>query len=110
MFSRILIAVDSSEPAQRAAEMGGSLAAAAGAAVKLLHVIHPVSAFILEGAVDEVPPTEAAEQLFAKLRSRIPLGVATDQQVLTGVPAEQIVAAARKWDADLVVVGDHNRH
>ena len=49
MFTRILIAVDESEPASRAAEVGGELAAETGAAVRLLHVIHPPMAFGAEG-------------------------------------------------------------
>ena len=110
MFSRILIAVDSSEPAQRAAETGGRLAAAAGAAVRLLHVIHPIAPFILNGPPDAVTQTEEAEQLLAKLRRWLPADVAADQLVLTGLPVEQIVNAARDWEADVVVVGDHNRH
>jgi hypothetical protein len=69
-----------------------------------------MSPFILEGTVDEVPQTEEAEQLLAKLRRWIPADVVADEQVLTGLPAEQIVIAALEWDADLVVVGDHNRH
>ena len=109
MFARILIPVDASEPAQRAVEMAGSFAGATGAVVKLVHVVHPTPSFI-PLAPSEKPACEEAERLLAKLRRQVPAGVETDCEVLEGVPAEQIVAVARRWDADLVVVGDHNRH
>ena len=109
MFSRILISVEASEPAERAVEMGGRLAGAAGAVVKLLHVVHPTPSFI-PLAPSEKPASDEAERLLAKLRRKVPAGVETACEILEGVPAEQVVATARRWDADLVVVGDHNRH
>ena len=110
MFSRILIAVDSSEPAQRAVVVGGEVARVAGARVKLLHVVHPLAAFIGERQSDELHPARAAKHLLDRLIKRLPQDVAAERKVLDGVPAERIIGAARDWGADLVVVGDHNRH
>ena len=110
MFSRILIAVDSSEPAQRAVEIGGQVARAAGAKVKLLHVIHALPAFVGERQPHELHPARAARDLLGRLMKRLPHDVAAQRDVVDGVPAQRIVAAARDWGADLVVVGDHNRH
>jgi nucleotide-binding universal stress UspA family protein len=110
MFSRILIAVDPSEPAKRVVQMGGQLACAAGAAVKVLHVVHPIPPFIVPGTADERPATGEAQRWLDTLADQLPTDVAAERLVLHGVPAEQIVAAARDWNADLVIVGDHNRH
>ena len=72
MFSRILISVEASEPAERAVEMGGRLAGAAGAVVKLLHVVHPTPSFI-PLAPSEKPASDEAERL---LRESLAIRVA----------------------------------
>jgi nucleotide-binding universal stress UspA family protein len=110
MFSRILVAVDSSEPSQRAVEVGGQLARAAGARVKLLHVIHPLPAFVGASQPDEPHPARGARELLGRLMKRLPQDVAAERDVLDGIPSQRIVEAAREWVADLVIVGDHNRH
>jgi nucleotide-binding universal stress UspA family protein len=110
MFPRILIAVDSSEPAQRAVDVGGEVARASGAEVKLLHVVHPVATFVGERHPHELHPARAAKDLLGRLMKRLPQEVAVERDVLDGVPAQRIIDAARDWNADLIVVGDHNRH
>ena len=48
-------------------------------------------------------------QLDDFLRQRTPRGYAVAPELRVGVPAEEIVAAARAWSAELIVVGTHAR-
>ena len=108
---RVLIAVDPSEPSQRAVHEGARLALADSGKVKLVHVVNPVSSFIPGTATEHDSAADGVAKVFVTdLRRRIKGDVAVEEEILHGVPAEQIVAEARKWDADLVVVGHHNRH
>jgi nucleotide-binding universal stress UspA family protein len=109
MFSRILVPVDASEPAQRAVDLGGHLAGASRGHVKLLHVINPTAPFITPAPTETTAVARQPEHLLARLRDRIADDLDVDHEVLTGVPAERIVDVARRWNADLVVVGDRNR-
>ena len=76
----------------------------------LLHVIHPIPAFVGERQPQELHPARGAKRLLGCLMRRLPPGLAAERDVLDGAPAQRIVDAAREWGADLVVVGDHNRH
>jgi universal stress protein A len=110
MFARILIAIDASEPAQYALEAGGALAAAFHGDVKLVHVISPPALDISPDVPTANQLRQEGDKLLAKLQRRLPPNVAVEFEVHDGRPAEQISAAARQWNADLVVVGHHNRH
>jgi nucleotide-binding universal stress UspA family protein len=113
MITRILVGVDESEPSNRAAALAGELAAHLGARVGLLHVVHPPlhDPARMEIADDlQQTMVERSYPLLASLHSQLPASVAVEEFVLIGHPADEIVAHARAWKADLVVVGDHNRH
>jgi nucleotide-binding universal stress UspA family protein len=113
MFKRILIAVNKSEPAEHAAETGIELAAELGASVQLVHVVAPPSSLATEfGVIDECAydaPLREAEQLMNHLRSRVPAHVPCEHCVRQGDVADEILAAARLWRPDLIVVGSHGR-
>ena len=51
----------------------------------------------------------ARAELRLFLRARLPRPARVEPVVRTGFPAEEIVAEAREWDADLLVVGTHGR-
>ncbi|MGN6625488.1 MAG: universal stress protein, partial [Tepidisphaeraceae bacterium] len=53
---------------------------------------------------------KAGEQLVADMQRLVPANLTSQTRVLLGQPAQEIVWCARNWRADLVVVGDHNRH
>jgi nucleotide-binding universal stress UspA family protein len=75
----------------------------------MIHVMQPPAGFI-EGVFMKESADEAVASLLATLKRGLPKGVPCDDVVATGLPGDQITRAAREWNADLVVVGDHNRH
>jgi len=119
MFQKILIAVDGSEHAKRAVEVGADLAAHYGAGVVLLHVMEEIgSNRVPEGLeyiehVEHVRITErdvlmrvardVVEAAGAHCRSQ---GVQqVHEQVVVGNPREAIPRAAAEHGADLIVMG-----
>jgi nucleotide-binding universal stress UspA family protein len=111
-FQHVLVAVDGSEFAAHALEVASSLAAAVGAQIGLVHVIDPK----LIGSETGVP----ADQLWAMLRadakglldtaaSTIPAHAPCWKFLREGTPWTEIVESARKWPADLIVIGTHGR-
>jgi nucleotide-binding universal stress UspA family protein len=48
-----------------------------------------------------------AQSLFKEIRSRVPDTIDITQFCPEGDPADEVVAAATKWGADLIVVGTH---
>jgi nucleotide-binding universal stress UspA family protein len=109
---RILVAVDSTEVARKAARVAMDLAGRVGARVTLVHVL-PAS--VAEGETADFAAFEQACEnyasgLLAELRHLTGRnGPPTDIAVLHGAPAEAIVKAAREEDVDLVIVGTRAR-
>lgn len=103
MFDDVLVAVDGSEPANRAAALGFDVADRYDARVDLVHVV--------EGA--GVPDADARERGREVLDAAGKLAAGPDLDVethlLEGRPHEAITAHARERGADLVVVGRHGR-
>lgn len=114
MFKRILIAVDESEPAARAVEIGTGLSVALGADTALVHVIDPSLAYVPEGGGS---PTalltelrREGQRLLATASARAAsTGLRPEVLVREGNPAEEILTAASEWGADLIAVGTHGR-
>lgn len=112
-FRSILIAVDESPVAARAASVGLELARSLGAEVAFIHVVDPA----LGRAPDTgTPPGELmalAEQdgrrLLADFRRRASLERPPLEFLRVGKPGAEIVRSATDWPADLVVIGSHGR-
>ena len=51
----------------------------------------------------------AIDQVLASLSGRVPIPGEAAKYVPVGDPVESIVATARAWPADLVVIGSHGR-
>jgi nucleotide-binding universal stress UspA family protein len=124
-MKKVLIALDYDPTAQKIAETGFELAKAMGAEVMLLHVISdpvyysstdysPIMGFTgylntdpLELNTVEVLKTASLNFLD---KSRNHLG---DASIYTAVEegdfAEAILKTAKKWHADLIVMGSHSR-
>ncbi|HVX85663.1 MAG TPA: universal stress protein [Phycisphaerae bacterium] len=111
-YRRILAAVDREDhPALRTA---GTLAAALGATLGIVHVVDitPLAAWDAPYSTREVSLKllrDAGEQLMEHLRPRLPPGVPVEFFSREGCPADEILAAARKFHADLIVLGTHRR-
>jgi nucleotide-binding universal stress UspA family protein len=107
---RVLMTTDLSHHAAHAHARGVTLARGLGSGaepeLRSLFVRPPDLA---EFPVPPVWPAEDAEgELAAFIRAEVPQAPVTPL-VRTGDPADEIVAAAREWGADLIVVGTHGR-
>jgi nucleotide-binding universal stress UspA family protein len=111
-FKRILVAIDDGDPALHAAD----------AAITLAGQVDANLAFVTVVPTALMPPNELGfveprlmEQLHARAQSLLRLvrdragNTPSDEISRTGVVAEEIAAAAREWNADLIVIGNHNR-
>lgn len=115
MITRILTAVDDSPAALTAARAAVDLAAQLGARVRVVNVLRDgalgdtLAAVSGDPRVGERRGVAAASVLghVARLARRAGLQVETCQ--LHGEPARRILAEARGWHADLVVIGRSNQ-
>ena len=115
-FRRILHPTDFSRASAPALRRAVALARACRAPLVLLHVMTPPSPFIGEGT----PPSSYADLLILARRSakrrlaaalaRARRGRVRAQAVFTeGLPVDEILRAARRTRADLIVMGTHGR-
>lgn len=112
-FGRILIAVDSGRVAAHAVEIGAELASLVGAQVGLVHgVVAPLS-YTSENAVSAekviAQAFQEGERLLRSFHQRLALPPSTLDFVEIGHPATGIVETAKRWPADLIVMGSHGR-
>ncbi len=112
-FKRILIAVDNSEFAERAADVGIKLAKSLHAAVGFVHVFDPsVGPSGMWGVTAETMSEmseRAAKRLLAEFRERAATRSNVPEFLESGKPASKIVEVAKNWPADLIVMGSHGR-
>jgi len=113
-FRKILIAVDESAFAARAADVGFELARSLGAEVALIHAVDPaVVAYAPEGGIPAGELANLAQQdgkrLLAAFAQRASLQPAPLEFIHVGKTATEIVKAAKDWPADLIVIGSHGR-
>jgi nucleotide-binding universal stress UspA family protein len=112
---RILVGIDGSEPAQRAARRAFALAPRLGDSVLLIHVLPPPPVFsepavVLNIAELEQRVYEAGKALVGKLAAEARgLGLQVDEQILSGPAAETLAEAAQADDVEFVVVGSRGR-
>jgi nucleotide-binding universal stress UspA family protein len=112
-FKKILIAVDDSEFSAHAADVGIELAKPLKAKIGFVHVFDPS---VGPGTMWSVPADRLmdmsereAKRLLAKFRERAATHSAVPEFLEAGVPAAKIIDAAKKWSADLIVMGSHGR-
>jgi nucleotide-binding universal stress UspA family protein len=108
-FRRILIAVDASEPALAALAAGIEMAHRAGAAVGIVHVadtLHPWQGEMSEVGVAPLSVIRRQGQLLLnRIVADLPATQKCDTILRDGQPSKEILAAARDWNADLIVIG-----
>jgi nucleotide-binding universal stress UspA family protein len=115
-YRRILHATDFSTASGPALAEAVRLAREHSAELAILHVLVPPSPFV----VDELPSSyleleasarrEAERRLAAAVATASNAGVRAQPRLLVGgAPADEIVRAARRWPADLIVIGTHGR-
>ena len=120
MFKRILCATDGSKRSAHAVKTAASIAKDMGALLTLVHVTPDYrTPYYPDGVMIDWPSEKdykrdckaAAEKVFEKDASlALKEGVQVETQHLFGdSPAEEILAAARKAKADLIVMASHGR-
>ena len=113
MSTKILVATDGGAPATRAVEVAVDLARRLGGQLGLVHVVDESRAFVPDlAALDEVIIAElrrkglaALDRAYASVRSTVKV----ERFLVDGDPGEAIIATARRWGADLVVIGSDSR-
>jgi nucleotide-binding universal stress UspA family protein len=110
---RILVACDESAPARHALEVAVKMAEEAGGRLLLVHAVRPASPAAGEFVssiewLDSLHHREADEML-AKVRLSLPRSLESEQMVREGLPADEILTAAKVWNADLIVIGTRAR-
>lgn len=113
-LKKILVPTDFSDPSGKALEYGAALAAQFGAAVTLLHIAE-VGSMGYEHGVDDFPRMEAQLRIAAEkqIADCVTNSAAIEIKVGRGWPFggsrpyQEIVKAARKQRADLIVISTH---
>lgn len=110
MFQTILHPTDFSEPARYAFELACSLARDHGARLVVLYVEPPVVVYG-EGGGLLMRPEGYLEEQQQKLRQFRPQDpqIPVERCLVEGDPADEILAAARQGNCDLIVLGTHGR-
>ncbi len=112
LFKKILVAVDGSEQANKAAHMAARLASDQGAELILLHVVDKLVIDELKRFVSKAPDAlekELEEQAWALLHSteillqkyRVPVKLILKE----GIPYQQIIEATNEEGVDLIIMG-----
>ncbi len=111
-FRRILIALDDSTIAAHAVEVGTELATALKAQTALVYVVDPTVGLEPDSGISaaEWRATLKREgQAFLATAAQRTGETPAWQFLREGKPADQILAAAREWEADVIVIGTHGR-
>jgi nucleotide-binding universal stress UspA family protein len=107
MFNKILLAYDGSEPAKKAFDRCLEMVTCFKAQLSIVAVIRPPE-FAEDVETEAILETARShfEQELAKLQARARAsGISAAIHIRVGHPAEQIIAAAEKWQADMIVTG-----
>jgi nucleotide-binding universal stress UspA family protein len=108
MFSRIVLGIDGSDHAAKAADVAAELAKAVGSEVLVLHVLERIAASKGGPATDLEIPHDAAnlvEKTVARLKEE---NVNSQGKIVTapsGRVVPEILGVAETFGADLIVVG-----
>ena len=110
MYDRIVIAVDGSDEARRAAKRGLELAKAVEAEVTVVSVLERKTLRLTETAEEKRQLRERGEEALAEIETlATEVGHTVRTELLEGKPAAQIREHAATTDAELLVVGRQGR-
>jgi nucleotide-binding universal stress UspA family protein len=117
MFRNVLIATDGSELAEKAVQLGFSVAKQMNAKTTVMRATPPPTAYVGEG-IAVTPPPEVREEIarvvgdqFARIRKRASeVGVACETfHVENDLPWQAILDTAKRQGCDLIVMASHGR-
>ena len=119
MYKKIFVPIDGSPTSNRGLDEAIKLAKEQGAALQLFHLVNElVAVSSIDGAAmytgDLIEMLRAdGKKILAKAEARaIKKGVTPESVIkesLGGTAADAIVKQAKKWRADLIVLGTHGR-
>lgn len=101
---RILVAVDRSEPASWALESAVRMAERTGGEVALVYVAPRDSGWNWGAEA----PDDAEVTLLTTLAAKVPHSIPCLKFLGEGEPGQEIVRAARDWEADFLMIGAHS--
>ncbi|HLY52384.1 MAG TPA: universal stress protein [Steroidobacteraceae bacterium] len=111
MFKKILLAYDGSEPAQKAFDKCLDMARCFTGELTIVSVIRPPE--FAEDVETEAVIESARGRFDREIAALAPraraAGITPRITVRVGHPAEQIIAAAEEWGADLIVTGHRGK-
>ena len=111
-YQRILVPVDFSDSSEEAVRHAVGLATKFKARVRFLHVVQVMTSY-LEGPVftQELMNVykEHERQARRELEKMKRLAVRGEAVVKRGIPVLEILSEAKKFNADLIIVGTHGR-
>jgi nucleotide-binding universal stress UspA family protein len=107
MFKRILVPLDGSRRAESAIPVASRLAQAAGGTIILLRVLSSVNELWPQMPPELSDASETERYLDGLKHSAYLKGLTTETLLLTGYPADIIVAVAEEHHADLIVLCRH---
>lgn len=106
MYDRILIPVDGSDEAKRAARRGLELAKAFDSTVDILHVLEQKALRLTETAEEKTRVRERGSTALTEIEDLASeLGHPVTTKLIEGKPAVRISEYADEQDADLIVIG-----
>jgi nucleotide-binding universal stress UspA family protein len=112
-FRRILVGIDGSELALRAALAGVELAQASQAALALCYAIPPAPVFVDAAALTLAGYDRHAEaegrRILDEARAQLPQAQPVEQRLRYGSAASALLDEAKAQQADLLIVGSHGR-
>jgi nucleotide-binding universal stress UspA family protein len=117
-YKRILVPIDGGETSGRALRDAVDLARKSRAKLRLLHVVEEYAAFSAPEIAVDVGPlldaiTSASRKTLARAERRVRgMGLKPETALIDNVGgrvADEIVWQAKRWRADLIVMGTHGR-
>lgn len=106
MYDHILIGVDGSDEAERAARRGLELASRVDASVTVLHVVQESALGLTRGSGEETELRQQRAELLADIEELAEsVGHPIETELAEGSPADQLTTVAEAADADMVVLG-----
>lgn len=115
-FKKIIIAVDNSICAEKAAKTGYEMASKFNSEVALINIIEPAPAavnpdFTLAPVFLETYDNseENSHQLLKEIADKYSNGIATTYLSIIDTASHGIIQQAQEWGANLIVIGTHGR-
>ena len=107
---RILLATDGSDAAVAASEAVAEMKFPEDTEVKVVSVVNPISYSLEEIGLSRGKESERAHHAIGKaLNALSSAPVKITAEVVAGTTTRQILARAKNWNADVIVVGDEER-